>query len=628
MIERWEFIHFPCEKDPLRYKLKVKAKEEDLPALIRNLGVNCGRPFTSLSKDFNWAFYLYQIEKKDRNHIVRILKELTSDGSVQEKVLEMSHELPPILEEFLDETARTLITEEEKVSKKGDAADAKTLPTGEKAEQEEKVQPEKPVEPPEKIEEISGMKLNIRYLFENFIVGPNNRFTHAAARAVAENLGRIYNPLFIYGGVGLGKTHLMHAVGHYVLKKNLSAKVLYITTEKFMGEVIEAVGKGTMNSFHERFRSVNLLLIDDIQFLSESEATQQEFFHTFNYLHENGQQIIITSDRPPKQLATLEDRLRSRFEWGLIADIKSPALETRVAILKQKSFEGNFALDENMLLYIASKLKSNIRELEGFLKRINAYAELTDKTVDMDLVKMIMKELLPEEEFEEKEARLKDASGVQPPPSPVVQPESPAIHQPPQPPQAPPPKSPEMLPATIGFSVPAPGAPPKPKEPVPEQKPPGAKPLFTPGPAASKFTKEDIDPSLTPIEVGFFYPEGQEQELSKVTEKFKMIIKKHKLKFRLEPLFKNSFSYSSKINYAYFIEQCKTYGARILIVLGPPPEGPVIEDDFANLITAVMEDERISLQLVPWKERTKDYRYLNLALDMTLLRHRRPGSQA
>jgi len=243
---------------------------------------------------------------------------------------------------------------------------------------------------------LEGSRLQEIYTFEEFVVGVHNRFTHAAAKAVAANLGKAYNPLFIYGPVGLGKTHLMHAVGNKVLENNPDAHVLYVTTEQFMSEVIDVLEEASLKDFHQKYRSLDLLMVDDIQFLSSSESTQEEFFHTFNELHLAGKQIIMTSDRPPKMLTTLEDRLRSRFEWGLIADIKSPNLETRVAILhKKESQMGGIHLEEDICLYIAGKLKSNIRELEGFLKRVQAYAQLNNEPITLPLVKEIMRELLP-----------------------------------------------------------------------------------------------------------------------------------------------------------------------------------------------------------------------------------------
>ncbi len=214
--------------------------------------------------------------------------------------------------------------------------------------------------------ESGDTRLVPNYTFEEFVVGPHNRFPHAASLAVSENLGKAYNPLFLYGPVGIGKTHLMQAVGHRVLHRNSAARVLYVTAQQFMSEVIELLQAGKLQLLRERYRSLDLLLVDDIQFLATSEATQEEFFHMFNDLHASGKQIIMTSDRPPKMLTTLEDRLRSRFEWGLIADIKFTNLETRVAIMKKKeSHLKGFTLGDDVRLCIASRVKSNIRELEG-----------------------------------------------------------------------------------------------------------------------------------------------------------------------------------------------------------------------------------------------------------------------
>jgi chromosomal replication initiator protein len=240
--------------------------------------------------------------------------------------------------------------------------------------------------------------LNPRYTFDTFIVGSSNQFAHAACRAVAEAPSRSYNPLFIYGGVGLGKTHLMHAVGQYVLRHDRSLKLTYISSERFMNEMINAVRYDRIIDFRERYRSVDVLLVDDIQFIAGKEATQNEFFHTFNALYDSQKQIVISSDCPPREIPSLEERLRSRFEWGLIADIQSPDLETKIAILKKKADAEAVPLPDNVAIYIASKIKSNIRELEGSLIRLIAYASLTGKELSLGLAQEVLKNIIDHDE--------------------------------------------------------------------------------------------------------------------------------------------------------------------------------------------------------------------------------------
>ena len=239
--------------------------------------------------------------------------------------------------------------------------------------------------------------LNPRYTFDTFIVGSSNQFAHAASRAVAEAPSRSYNPLYIYGGVGLGKTHLMHAIGQYVLQHDRSLKLTYISSERFMNEMINALRYDRVIDFRERYRTVDVLLVDDIQFLAGKEGTQTEFFHTFNALYDSQKQIVLSSDCPPHEIQQLEERLRSRFEWGLIADIQSPDLETKVAILKKKAEAESVPLPDNVAIYIAGKIKSNIRELEGSLIRLIAYASLTGQEITLPLAQDVLKNILDHE---------------------------------------------------------------------------------------------------------------------------------------------------------------------------------------------------------------------------------------
>jgi chromosomal replication initiator protein len=240
--------------------------------------------------------------------------------------------------------------------------------------------------------------LNPRYTFDTFIVGSSNQFAHAACRAVAEAPSRSYNPLFIYGGVGLGKTHLMHAIGQYVLQHDPTLKLTYISSERFMNEMINAVRYDRILDFRERYRSVDVLLVDDIQFVSGKEGTQTEFFHTFNALYDAQKQIVLSSDRPPNEIPALEERLRSRFEWGLTADIQSPDLETKVAILKRKAEAEAVPLPDNVAIHIASRIKSNIRELEGSLIRLIAYASLTGREITLELTREVLKNVLEQDD--------------------------------------------------------------------------------------------------------------------------------------------------------------------------------------------------------------------------------------
>jgi Holliday junction resolvasome RuvABC ATP-dependent DNA helicase subunit len=605
--------------------------------------------------------------------------------------------------------------------------------------------------PPDSVFGTGDTRLIPVYTFEEFVVGPHNRFPHAASLAVSENLGKAYNPLFLYGPVGIGKTHLMQSVGHRVMQRDPKARVLYVTAQQFMTEVIELLQAGKLQSLRERYRALDLLLVDDIQFLATSGATQEEFFHMFNDLHAGGKQIIMTSDRPPKMLTTLEDRLRSRFEWGLIADIKFTNLETRVAILKKK--EGHLKgmhLADDIRLYIASRLKSNIRELEGFLRRIQAYTQLYNEEITLDLVKEILKELLPPEEWvQEGEPKgtapvadpdnaahslskmaLKEMEGFDlqpaqtnepkpvpltvepkfesplslppaPPPTenipkkedvplPPIKMEIPSVPMAPvlpasveteppvaplpipkpeilpdmtsklneQKPIAPLPKNPIAMPTapvikerqtiqqpkpdipapppSAPTAMPAPGMPRMPTAPLPMPKT-GQEKTVAPQPLPKSTV---LPPSLTPvagsgtgglpsvgiptnpgqIPVVFFYPAGHDKELVQMKRKFDDIINKHKLKFVLHPALEVDYTPSPTIDVDLFIDKCRQAGVSIGVVLAPSPDTALQEGFFFSRLQEAFDQAQLSLQMVPWDELGKDYRFLNLALDITLIR--------
>jgi len=242
----------------------------------------------------------------------------------------------------------------------------------------------------------ASARLNSKYTFETFVIGSSNRFAHAAAVAVAEAPAKAYNPLFIYGDSGLGKTHLLHAIGHYAQTLYSGLKVRYVSSEEFTNDFINMIRDGKQDGFRRRYRDVDVLLVDDIQFLENKEGTQEEFFHTFNTLHNASKQIVISSDRAPKRLVTLEDRLRSRFEWGLLTDVQPPELETRIAILRKKAIQEGLNAPADVLEYIASRISTNIRELEGALIRVTAFASLNRQSVDLQLAEIVLKDLIPE----------------------------------------------------------------------------------------------------------------------------------------------------------------------------------------------------------------------------------------
>jgi len=375
VFKSYSIEYSPSPKDRNRYKLNLSCSEEDVNQLVKRLKNISSRPFHSPDKDYDWALFLYNVNDSFKKKLEAELKKV------------MGSKLKPEIT----------------------APESESNVYAESAESEG-------IQPPTSGNISESVKLYKEYTFNNFVVGANTRFTYAACKAVAENPGKNYNPLFIYGGVGLGKTHLMQAIGNYVLDKTPALKVLYLTTEIFVREVIDAIERGDINSLHKRYTQIDLLLIDDIQFLEKSESTQEEFFHIFNEMHEYEKQIVITSDKPPKKLSTLEERLKSRFEWGLTTDIKSPNIETRKAILKRKAEKAGLAIPDDISNYVAERLTSNIRELEGIINRIGAYKQLSEDDITLELVKDIIKNILPSEAEEEDEPENAgtDIRGIEP----------------------------------------------------------------------------------------------------------------------------------------------------------------------------------------------------------------------
>jgi len=432
-----------------------------------------------------------------------------------------------------------------------------------------------------------SIDLNPHYTFETFVVGPNNAFAHGSAMAVAHAPGKIYNPLYLYGGVGLGKTHLMQAIGHRLLQEKPDTKALYVSTERFIKDVIDAVKDGILDELRSNYRALDLLMVDDIQFLGESESTQEEFFHTFNTLYDSSKQIIIASDKPPKRLSNIEERLKSRFEWGLIADIKRPELETRIAILKKKCETLNLKIADEILDFIARKLTSNIRELEGFLKRINAYVQLSKKEITMQMVEELMSDLVIEGE---------PAVSAAPPPQPE-----------------------------------APPAPPPPPAEAPSVKPEQAPPQVAPAPPAKEAVSKELSEimekeealaeKLEKIKAQYFYPAGQEKLHYDIRRTIYQVAKKHKMRYYVVGESGIGFDPRQVNDWGWFVEQTKQSGVEIAVVVGFVPISA--QEYVADELEEIRRKDNVSVHLVRASDATKEYTTLNLLLDIAVAHHGR-----
>lgn len=509
------------------------------------------------------------------------------------------------------------------------------------------------------------------YSFDQLVIGPNNHVAVAACLEVVKVPGETYNPLFIYGPPGVGKTHLMQAVAHQVLLQNPSFKVRYISAERFMSEILTAISEDKVLDVRRHYSTLDLLIIDDVQYMTESKISQEELFHVFNNMHQANRQVILAADRPPNQLTTLNKNIRSRLEWGLSTDVKVPQEATRIEILKKKQQNiPDLVMTDAMLHYVARSLKSNVRELEGFLKRLHAYVTLSHQEVTMDLVKSVVREILPEGTQENVDDEVsepappppknvhvnghkKEAAPIPPVAATPEFPKAPAPSLEPAPPPPRPPRPPEPSTGSVSFDKlleaidinavepPVPVAPAKPVPPlvktaVPASPPPPRSPAPVAPPAPPPPTPvadpelpddsvaEDDEALAGQKEVGavFFYPEACDEALQTVSRKFQEVIKKHKLKFRLKRVHNEPYGYKGKINYSSFVDVCKANKVPVAIVIGPPPENILPEQDFYDLLTVTLDVQGVSLQLVNWGEINKDYRYLNLALDIALVRSR------
>lgn len=615
MITKWDLVESFTPDYPSRWKIVLHGDRDDgikLSNVLTKLNYSCGRPTSLREKDYNWSFYIYQLEEEDKEKIFEIVKDFKESPDD----FDFTKYLPPVEE-------KNLIDEEINLEITGEAPIAAPL-TAETAT--------KPVlTEDQKLALFSEIGLNPRYTFDTFVVGKSNHFAKAAALAVAEMPGKVYNPLFMYGDVGLGKTHLMQAIGHFVLDADPTAKVLYTTAERFMAEVIDAIRYGKIIEFRNKYRKIDVLLIDDVQFLSEAEAAQEEFYHTFNALYDDHKQIVIASDKPPKKISVLEERLRSRFEWGLITDIQSPNLETRVAILKAKADSTKVQIEDEVMYFIAEQLKSNIRELEGFLIRIVAYASLTNRQINKSLAEELLQDLLPEETtgiemstlapleesltqvIEEKtEIIFEPETSV--PQAPEIVSSSEEVPPAPEPPAEQvftpePPPVPEPAPEPAPAPEVAPSPPPPPPAPEPE------KPKAAPQPAPAAKGEDAHN-----LRTGYIYPVGKDKELDHMVKNFAETIKKHKIKFKLDKTFAQTYTPSANLNFGEMIELCRSQAVDLIIWMGPPPSNNLIEGEFARSIHSVFDKEKIPMQYISFESVPKQYKYLNMVLDFAFLK--------
>jgi len=399
--------------------------------------------------------------------------------------------------------------------------------------------------------ELASFPLNPKLTFEELVVAAHNNLAYAACLKVVENPGKQYNPLFLYGPAGIGKTHLMQAVAHKFIESNSNIKYFYTSAERLKADIASALEQGTMRNLRDKYLSLDMLLLDDVQFLAELETIQVQFFHIFNDLLQQGKQVIMTSDRSPTQLLGMEERLRSRFEWGLNADIKTPDLEARMAILKKKQVSEGLQIGDEMLMFVAGKLRTNVRELEGFLRRMHAHVTLAKEEITLSLIFSVINDMAPQQEEQDV---LRSEEGT--------------------------------------------------------DKTPGA------------ISAPPVENTVKEIEAAFFCPKGQAEQYNVVDKHFKDIIEKHKLKFALKNSHTEFYDYKERLNYHSFVELCKAKNVLVAVVIGPPPDSPIPTQEFSDNLQAAFESQGVALELISWPELYKNYHYLNLALDIALVKQK------
>ncbi|RLD16703.1 MAG: hypothetical protein DRI22_00960 [Caldiserica bacterium] len=608
MIERWSIVFVPTADYPLRYKIKIKSDSDTFKKVLEKFKENIiGRPFSPTDKDYNFAFYVV-LEDEDKERLIDLLRGIEKEEKKEEIM-------------------------EEKVEKK------------ERFEVVKKV--------------FEEAKLNPEYTFENFVVGKGNRFPYSACLQVVDSLGKVYNPLFIWGGVGLGKTHLLHAIGNKVLKENPSKRIFYVSTPDFIQEVVDGIRSGTQKELIAKYTLLDLFLIDDIQFL-KGEGAEEIFFRIFEKLYNSGKQIVITSDRPPKEIDGITDRIRSRFEWGLITGIEKPDIHTRVAILKKKLERAKFDVSDEILFYAAEKLSRSVRELVGFINRLYAYYQIKGEISIEDVKEMFGEKEEREEKGEEEKKE------IPPPPPPE--------NLPPPPPEiecpycggpieyieeydryycfrcrryAPPDfgkgkwgvrqkikKKEEQIDLKVLKELEELTKPPeKPTVEIEEVKEVEKKMEEEKEEKEEKeetFEKKVVKGKrriLRKIPVGLFYPEGREQCRNIVLEYFSNAIEKYKLHFELEYQFINEYFPDEKMNFKLLVEMCKTSKVNIAIVVGPTPEDRVNESNFCERLKQTFNEEGMCLEYISYKEMKQTFNYLNYLLDIANFGHQKLGIQ-